>query len=103
MILGCFLMNLDSIFAQDSIVTDIKDIANNQTVFIDIRDGKKYPIIKIGEQVWMGRNLSYKPDTGKFWIPDENPEKLKIYGYLYNYVSLKNVCPQSWHIPTKDE
>ena len=66
LILGCFLMNLDSIFAQDSIVTDIKDTTNNQTEFIDIRNGQKYPIIKIGEQVWMGRNLSYKPDTESF-------------------------------------
>jgi len=89
--------------AQDTIIRNKTNLEVKTNEFIDTRDGQSYPIIVIGEQTWMARNLSYKPDTGKYWIPDENFENISKYGYLYNYVSLSNVCPSGWHLPEKEE
>lgn len=70
--------------------------------FTDSRDSKVYKWVKIGKQIWMAENLAYKADTG-CWAYDNNEENVKTYGYLYDWVTARNVCPKGWHLATLNE
>lgn len=88
-------------------------------------DGNEYPIIKIGNQVWMAKNLSVTHFRNGDKIPlkanDDEWKSNKIlsysdikldsslaknYGRLYTYYVVsdsRNVCPTGWHVPVEME
>lgn len=72
-----------------------------KSVFIDSRDGKSYPTILIGNQIWMAKNLAFKPTEGKCWEYEKG--YAQQFGYLYNWETSQNVCPDGWHLPSKQE
>ncbi len=51
---------------------------SSQNYIIDTRDGQRYPIIKIGEDTWFGKNLNYTTEGS--YCYDNDLENCKKYG-----------------------
>jgi uncharacterized protein (TIGR02145 family) len=89
---------------------------------------EKYESVKIGDQVWMKRNLNVShfrngepiPEarTNEEWVKagaegkpawcyyDNNPKNEKIYGKLYNWHAVNDprvLAPERWHVPSDKE
>lgn len=92
--------------------------------------GRRYPVVKIGNQLWMAENLDYKFDVNGSQIPigpsgnpltptawyynnDESTygiDGVKKCGLMYNWYAAKylddnkaTLLPDGWHVPTLTE
>jgi len=88
-------------------------------------DGNVYPVVEIGTQKWMGKNLKttkyndetpieYPGDdntawennsTGAYAWYDNNETNKAVYGALYNWfaVETSKLCPNEWHVAADDD
>jgi uncharacterized protein (TIGR02145 family) len=72
-----------------------------QTSFIDVRDGQSYPIVRMGGQEWMAKNLNYKSEKGSYCYNNEIDNGVK-FGRLYTWTAAKNACPAGWNMPNNE-
>jgi uncharacterized protein (TIGR02145 family) len=80
-------------------------------VFIDSRDGKVYPYVTIGSQVWMAKNLAWLPEG----VQVVDWQHYDRYGWPYSFEAaigegsvdengyIQGACPQGWHLPSNAE
>lgn len=70
-------------------------------VFTDVRDGKQYRTVVLGDQEWMAENLNLAESES--WCYNDSEEMCSVYGRLYSWESANGVCPEGWHLPTDSE
>lgn len=103
---------------------------HNQNIdfgFVDCTDGdgNHYPVVMIGNQIWMAENLKttkYSNGTAiplvtdnvswaalsspaYCWYDNDSITHGTAYGALYNWFAVEtgNLCPTGWHVPTDAE
>lgn len=75
---------------------------------LDKRDNQVYRTLVISNHVWTAQNMNYEIESEEndeinSWCYDNEPENCKKFGRLYTWETAKKVCPEGWHLPTKDE
>lgn len=88
-------------YGRDMSFTTLEGISGS--LFTDPRDGKVYQTVVIGNQEWMAKNLAYAPSSGNFWAYNNDDANVDIYGYLYDWTTANDVCPDGWHLPADAE
>ena len=113
----------------DAIITDLQNQVTLSgvltTALVDI-DGNNYPVVKIGNQIWMSENLRvsrYRNGVsipivndntawsglmtgGRSWYAKDSTTYEYPYGNLYNWYAVtddRGLCPNGWHAPTDAE
>jgi uncharacterized protein (TIGR02145 family) len=115
----------------DAIITDLQNqvaLLSSYTSLlasglVDI-DGNNYPVVKIGNQIWMKENLRVSQYRNGVSIPivtdatawgslttggrswNNNDSYENPYGNLYNWHAVadsRGLCPTGWHVPTDAE
>ena len=69
-------------------------------ILTDSRDGNKYKVIQVRNQVWMAENLRYISKESYCYKNSE--VYCKKYGRLYANIQL-DVCPDLFRVPTKED
>jgi len=87
--------NLSGVFSPVKSASNLP--ASSAILLADERDGKRYGIIRIGNQIQMAENLNY--DTAGSKCYDGKLENCIKHGRLYNLETAKKVCPYGWHLP----
>jgi uncharacterized protein (TIGR02145 family) len=70
-------------------------------VFTDSRDKQQYSAFKIGDLLWMAKNLNYETDNS--WCYGNANSNCEKHGRLYDFNSAKKSCPCGWHLPSTEE
>lgn len=83
-----------------TVMTDTGSVAGT---FVDIRDGRSYRTIRIGNQVWMAENLNYGTATGSWYYDNDSLLYSSQYGRLYDWLTAVTIAPAGWHLPRKGE
>lgn len=77
------------------------NLCQDPITLTDTRDGKTYETVRIGNQVWMARNLNYASE--KSFCYDYDQALCDRYGRLYVWEDALTACPEGWRLPTQED
>jgi uncharacterized protein (TIGR02145 family) len=118
------LLNMKTIHMSLILLALMLSVGNLNAQTVKDIDGNTYKTKTIGEQIWMAENLkTTKYNDGKeipleadvakwdkltgpaYCYYDNDISNKDEFGALYNWhtVAQKNLCPQDWHVPTKED
>ncbi len=106
---------LDEMYFNENICTTMERCGS----FIDDRDRREYPWIKLGNQTWMNSPLLFNNDTIGDCIYQHSAceDEHNWHGVLYYSIGevlsgeysdlapsgIQGICPEGWHIPSEEE
>jgi len=67
--------------------------------------GEEYPVVQIGDQCWLGKNLHYNDSEGGVSSYGNNSTISSVYGYLYSWDAASRIdgLISGWHLPSIEE
>jgi len=65
--------------------------------------GQSYRIMKIGSLTWFAQNLNDTSTSGKWWCYGNIDAHCDTFGKLYDWDAANHVCPNGWHLPSRNE
>ncbi len=77
------------------------DYSGKKGTLVDLRDGRKYPWVRIGGRVWMARSLAW--DTSGSFCYQDKASNCSAYGKLYPWETAHLACPRGWRLPSREE
>ena len=80
---------------------EVREYEHNSETLTDVRDGKEYKTIQIGNISIMAENLRYM--TGDAFYYDNDPGYEEDYGLLYKWETAPDACQAGWRLPTRNE
>lgn len=75
--------------------------ADGAKSFTDPRDGRSYPVVRIRDQAWMGRDLNY--EIAPSWCYQDDPAQCESNGRLYPWDSAIKACPEGWRLASDED
>lgn len=67
----------------------------------DVKPSNVIEFVRIGEQVWMAKNMDADV-SGSFCYKGDSLN-CKKYGRLYTWDAAQKVCPDGWRLPTEND
>lgn len=74
----------------------------NKGSYADTRDQSLYSVVRIGNYVWLGSNLSYDV-SGSSCHPSDSYANCRGYGRFYTLAQAKSACPDGWRLPEQSD
>jgi uncharacterized protein (TIGR02145 family) len=83
--------------------TGYSQACKGKSAITDSRDGQVYPIVQIGSQCWLQKNMEYMSGSSVCLFREDLSECDTVWGKLYDWETATIVCPRGWHLPSLDE
>ena len=72
-----------------------------QSTVVDGRDGRSYPVVRIGSQRWLAQNARFATPRSRCY--DDQQAQCERFGRLYDWQESLTACPAGWRLATDDD